>query len=247
MLDYGSFCYLQNQKTGGTYVELFLRNFSKPPLLSYKKHGIVKESVPGKFYFANVRDPLAMYQSLYAFGLEGKGTVFVRLQKMGLSASYADGPAGFEHWLRLVLKPENAYLLATGYTPQVARWIGFMSWRFMRLACHGFEAAAGGFKTSAEATDFIRKNFMLNHVLRQENLRAELAQLAQGPLAASMKDPSVAVRWLANSRPVNVSVQAADVQALPVSPALCEYVRRREAVLYNNYYPLQQEPQPHAA
>ena len=247
MLDYGSFCYLQNQKTGGTFVEQFLRKFSQPPLQAYKKHASLQERVPGKFYFTNVREPLALYQSLYAYGLEGRGTVFVRLQEKGLSDLYADGPAGFERWLRFVLKPDNASVLANAYTPQVARWIGFMTWRFMRLACHGFEAAAGGFTTSAEARDFISKNFMLNHVLHQENLRAELAQLVQGPLAAGIKNLPAALQWLADAQPVNVSAMAANVQAQPVSQALRQRVHQREIILYKNYYPPQQEQQPHAA
>jgi hypothetical protein len=247
MLDYGSFCYLQNQKTGGTFVEKFLRKFSQPPLQAYKKHASLQERVPGKFYFTNVREPLALYQSLYAYGLEGKGTVYMRLKELGLSNFYADGAAGFERWLRFLLKPENAPLLANAYTPQVAGWIGFMSWRFMRLACHGFEGAAGGIATTAQATDFIGKHFMLSHVLRQENLRGGLAQLVQGPLAASIKDVPAALQWLADARPVNASAQAAGVQALPVSQALRQRVRQREAILYNNYYPLQQESQPHAA
>ena len=40
MLEYPTFCYLQNQKTGCTFVEQFLRVHSKEPLLSFDKHAV---------------------------------------------------------------------------------------------------------------------------------------------------------------------------------------------------------------
>ena len=246
MLDYGSFCYLQNQKTGGTFVEGFLRKCSNQPLLHYKKHEAVAERVPGKFYFTNVREPLALYRSLYAYGLEGKGTVFVRLEELGLSRLYADGPAGFEDWLKFVLQPRFGPVLANAYTPAVARWVGFMTWRFLRLACHGFEVAAAGFSTSEQAGAYIRQNYMLGRVLRQENLRAELAQLAQGPLSGYVKDMPAALQWLADSRPLNVSAAAAGVKAMPVSTALHERVVQCEKFTYQNFYPQLLEMNPHA-
>lgn len=247
MLNYGTFCYLHNQKTGGTFVENFLRQFCTLPLLDYNKHAGVAERLPGIFYFSNVREPLALYRSLYAYGLEGKGTVFVRMREIGLSAFYAEGPAGFETWLSFVLKPKNAPVLANGYSPQVARWIGFMSWRFMRLACHGFEQAAAGMTSTEDARAYIDKNYLLGRVLRQENLRAELAQLAQGPLRSSLRDLPTALRWLAEAAPVNVSTAASAVQAMPLSETLYTRVVRREQILYKNFYVKQQARAEHAA
>jgi hypothetical protein len=247
MLNYGSFCYLQNQKTGGTFVESFLRQFCTLPLLDYNKHASVAVRLPDVFYFSNVREPLALYRSLYAYGLEGKGTVFVRMKELGLSDFYAQGPAGFEPWLSFVLKPDNAPVLANGYTPEVARWIGFMSWRFMRLACHGFERAAAGITSTEEAKTYIDKNYLLGRVLRQENLRAELAQLAQGPLLSSLRNPPAALRWLAEVAPVNVSQAAAAVQAMPLSETLHTRVVRREQILYKNFYTTQQSRAQHVA
>lgn len=250
MLNYGRLCYLQNQKTGGTFVELFLRKFCKLPLLNYKKHASPAERRPNVFYFTNVREPLALYRSLYAYGLDGKGTVFVRLKALGLSGLYAPGPAGFEPWLDFILRPANGPVLANAYTPAVARWIGFMSWRFMRLACHDFEVAAAGFTSTEDALAHIQKNYLLGQVLRQENLRAELTQLAQwpeGPLAASLHDLPTALRWLAEAAPVNVSAAATALQAMPLGEALRTRVLQREKFLYNNFYPQQQDIAQHAA
>ncbi len=75
MMAYPSFIYLQNQKTGCTFVETFLRKFCSEPLLAHAKHAALHRS-PGKFCFTNVREPLALYRSLFTYGLDGKGSVF---------------------------------------------------------------------------------------------------------------------------------------------------------------------------
>ncbi len=58
MLRYETFCYLQNHKTACTFVETFLRQFSKEPLVRYIKHRAPNKRQKNVFYFVNVRDPL---------------------------------------------------------------------------------------------------------------------------------------------------------------------------------------------
>lgn len=237
MLDYGTFCYLQNQKTGCTFVETFLRRWCAEPLLSYHKHAPAGARVAGKFYFTNVREPLALYRSLYAYGLDGKGTVFLRLQRLGHGQLYQPQGGGFAAWLDFVLQPVNAPLLSDAYTPALARGLGFMSWRFLRLACAGFEQAAPTFATQDDLSRYVRQHYLLGAVLKQESLLDDLCALVQGRLAASFADPAAAVAWLAQAPRVNTSSSAVDATADSLDGALRQKLMHRENSLYRNFYP----------
>ncbi len=237
MLEFNSLCYLQNHKTGSTFVESFLRQFCKEPLLSYQKHAVVTQRVKGRFYFTNVREPLALYRSLFSYGLDGKGTVFLRLQRLEQGHLYESGPEGFGAWLAFVLAPRNAPLLSSLYTPRIAKSIGFMTWRFLRLACFGFERAAPDLADAAALMDYVQKHYFMKTILKQENLTEDLRALVRGPLAHCISDLDAALEWLAQSPKVNASVAIVDATSAPLDPALIERLVRKEGLLYRNFYP----------
>ena len=110
MLDFETICYLENPKTGSTYVVEFLRTFCADRLLRFHKHAMVPVA-KDKFYFLNVREPLDLYQSLYSFGLDGRGGVYTRLARAGHGGLYEHGPAGFEPWMEFVLDDAHSPLL----------------------------------------------------------------------------------------------------------------------------------------
>ena len=237
MIEFKTFCYLQNQKTGCTFVESFLREHSSEPVVAYEKHVPVSKRKPGMFYFINVREPIALYRSLYAYGLDGRGTVFVRLKALGHESLYAKGKEGFPDWLSVILNPKNAKALSGMYTPEVAQVCGFMTWRFLRLAAFGFEKAAPGFGTRKELNDFVREKFFMNAVLKQESLREDLAQLVRGPLASRVKDANQALAWIGETPPINASASMSGSDDVPVDEALMRRVFAKERRLYNNFYP----------
>lgn len=234
MMQYQTFCYLQNHKTGCTFVEDFLRRFCCEDLLDHHKHAAL-EAPTSKFCFTNVRDPLALYRSLFTYGLDGKGAVFMRLQRMGHGQLYATGPGGFAAWLDFIIRPRHATLLAQAYTPEVARWVGFMTWRFLRLACAGFEQAAPGFQSADDLAAYIKQHYALGAVLHQERLRRGLKALVQGPLAHAFADPGAALAWLQDAPRVNAS--RTKLQPEPLDAALLARLARREQLLYRQFYP----------
>ena len=237
MLDFQTYCYLQNQKTGCTFVEEFLRNFSREPLLAYDKHAIVASREASKFYFINVREPLALYRSLFAYGVDGKGTVYLRLKALGHERLYARGPAGFSEWLRFVLDGRNALLLSNEYTPGVARLAGLMTWRFFRLSVAGYEAAAPGFTHRAEMNRFVKAGYFMNAVLKQESLRQGLATLAQRELASRLKNVDQALAWIEAAPPINVSESITQADEVAVDEDAMRLLFHKESQLYHNFYP----------
>lgn len=234
MLNYPSFVYLQNHKTGCTFVETCLREFCAEPLLGYNKHAVL-EQAPGKFCFINVREPLPLYRSLFAYGLDGKGTVFHRLKRLGHGSLYEQGAQGFEGWLDFVIRPVNAPLLADAYTPAVAKLLGFMSWRFVRLACPGFEDAAKEFADVAAMKIYIDQHNVVNAVIRQECLNDDLKKLIQGKLAAYFPDQQAVLAWLDGAARVNASESSVNPSSL--RPDLLARVLRKESILYQTFYP----------
>lgn len=233
MLIYPSLIYLQNHKTGCTFVETCLRAFCAEPLQAHHKHAAL-DAAPGRFCFTNVREPLALYRSLFAYGLDGKGTVYLRLKRLGHGHLYEQGAKGFLDWLDFVIRPQHALLLADAYTPAVAKRVGFMSWRFLRLACPGFEKAAPAFPDAQALASFVQTHNVLGAVLHQENLRDELKVLLTGKLAAHFPDQAALCRWLDETPKINASQNALDDVA--VEGTLLARVLRKEATLYRNFY-----------
>lgn len=237
MLLYQTVCYLQNHKTGCTFVETFLKRWCAEELRRHDKHAAPGRRLPRvRLYFTNVREPLSLYRSLFAFGLDGRGTVFLRLRKRGQGALYEAGAAGFPDWLDFVLQPENAPLLDDRFTEAVSRSMGLMTWRFLRLACWGFESDAIEALERGRMGDFIRERNLLGAVLKQETLRADLAALARGKLSSALRDVDAAVDWIANSPKVNETVNVLGERDVELDPSLIERVRRRESFLYANFY-----------
>lgn len=237
MLEYGTYCYLQNQKTGCTFVEQFLRRSSNEPLVAFEKHAAVRQRDPAKFYFINVREPLELYRSLYAYGLDGKGIVWERLTKIGLQSLYAKGPEGFSQWLRFVLDEKHAQALGNGYSTASAQLMGLMTWRFFRLAVSGFESAAPSFKTRKDVNVYVRDNFFMNAVLKQETLREELTQLVHGPLASRVTSVDDAIAWIQAAPRINASASLTEDDEVPIDEEALQLVFSKERRLYRHFYP----------
>jgi hypothetical protein len=94
MIEFESFCFLQNHKTGCTLVETFLRAHCSEDIVRYEKHWAPPARRSGKFHFVGVREPLDTYLSLFNYGLDGRGEIFLRLNAAGLGALYEAGIGG---------------------------------------------------------------------------------------------------------------------------------------------------------
>jgi len=237
MLEYSTFCYMQNQKTGSTFVQSFLREFSAEPLVFYEKHAVAKNRDASKFYFITVREPLALYRSLFAFGLGGKGAVFARLSHLGHESLYADGPAGFSNWLRFVLDADNAAALGDGYHSKIARVAGLMSWRFLRLATFGLETEARRLRSRQELNQYIKDHFFMNAVLKQEKLRDDLSELVKSELAARVKNVPAALAWINAAPKINTTESVAELDEAPPDDEALAQLFNKEGFLYRQFYP----------
>lgn len=236
MIEFDTLCYLQNHKTGCTFVETFLRRFCRQPVRAYRKHAAWLRRDPGKFYFLNVREPLDAYLSLFNYGLDGKGEVFERLHARGHAPLYSQGMQGFAAWLRFVLDPAHAELVYPRESLALAGLVGLQSTRFLRLASPGFEQSAHSMTSRSHITDYLRQMGVVDEVIRFESMIENLTALIEGPLAVAIHSPADAVRWLRAAPRINASTRRdADTQPMLDQPTRA-LLMHREWYLFENFY-----------
>lgn len=221
MIELETAVFLQNQKTGSTFVEHFLKANSDEAVISYPSHkapGVLRK---GKFHFTTVREPLDLYLSLFNYGLDGGGFIWHALGMRGLSHFYDDGFDGFEPWLRFLFSDDFAPIFKD-YTPHSTE-MGLCTWRFFRLA----------------KLNFNRKKIMIDHVLRFETLNAELKALTRGPLSQTVRNVDEACAWIDGRSQINPSTRRDQDHDVVLSHDTVALLRAKEAYLYETYYPQQ--------
>lgn len=234
MIEFESFCFLQNHKTGCTLVEAFLRQHCSEDIVRYEKHRAPPSRIPGKFHFVGVREPLDAYLSLFNYGLDGNGEIFMRLTAAGHGGLYAAGMDGFADWLHWLLDAERAAALYPPDCAAMAPGCGLLSARFLRLAIPGCQhLPAGDWRARLAGPDAV------DTVLRYEQLVPGVQALVAGPLRHAFADPAAAQAWLAAAPRINAS-QRRDRQHAPQLPAdLRIELAERESLLYDAFYPEQ--------
>ncbi|GGA24615.1 hypothetical protein GCM10011498_27040 [Amylibacter cionae] len=238
MLDYGSFCYLDVQKTGSSFIVDFLGRHASEEPVKFVKHRRVSfkraKQDQATFYFITARDPLDQYKSLYYFGLTKTGSPIRRRLDAHFSGGdslYADGPAGFPKWLEFMLDPQNAHFYEAPYADTHSGMFGYMTYRYLTLALPGKHKELNGFKDRDQVVRRYKNKGLPQAVIRNESLNADLADLIKSHLGPYLSDAVAAVNELITSDArVNASnrSEAKDV----LSDDLLRAVQEREWFLF---------------
>jgi hypothetical protein len=232
MIEFESFCFLQNHKTGCTLVETFLRTHCSEDIVRYEKHWAPPARRPGKFHFVGIREPLDTYLSLFNYGLDGRGEIFSRLRAAGLGGLYAAGIDGFAAWLGHLLDPRSSEILYPPGCAWMAAESGLLTARFLRLAIPGSQRGPGGHWAARLAGPDA-----VDAVLRYETLVPQLRDLVCGPLRHAFAQLDAALAWLAAPPRINAS-QRRDRLGVPhLPPDLRAQLARRERLLFDAFYP----------
>ena len=232
MIEFQTFCFLQNHKTGCSFVEAFLRRHCSEDLVRYEKHRALPARRAGKFHFTCVREPLDTYLSLFNYGLDGKGEIFARLREAGRGDLYAAGMAGFAEWLRLLLDPSRATELYPSGAQALSARCGLMTTRFLRLAIPGWQEDPAG-----DWLERLNGPGAVDAVLRHETLNAGIRALVVGPLAHAFAEPQAAMAWLDAAPRVNASMRRDTGSAPVLSADLRALLADRERLIYEAFYP----------
>jgi len=230
MHDFGKIVYLDFQKTGSSFVSQFLRAACLHPERKLQKHAwITHDFRPETVYFTTVRHPLMLYSSLYRFGLDQRGGVFKAIERARLTSVYDS----FESFIEFLLDNRNSEILHSHYTSAVASQLGFLSFRHLLLNLQfPLERITAAVKSNEPVAALMRQS-IISHVLKNENLNAELLRLSAEVLPEHF-DSARACEFLERSPRVNQSKLSAEVVQLQ-SRELGAAIVAKEALLLDYY------------
>lgn len=237
MQDYGSFCYLDVQKTGCSYVIEFLSKCSKIPIVKKNKHAPIEMDYDSrKTYFISVRHPLATYTSLYRFGCDGRGALMKRIVSRSGQNFYTNNESGFFKWLDFVIDSQNASLFEEEeFAPLANLGIGLVSFRFVKLSLASPSDKLSAVNTIEEFENIYKTHNIAKIILKNETLVSDLQEKLI-PNLEEYLDTQKCRAFLGNSTRVNASkstgINSKTILDYPSLKTLLE----REQWLIRNFY-----------
>lgn len=230
MYDYGRLVFLDNQKTGSTYVSQFLQECcALRHVKSHKHHPIRNDYRRDATYFSTVRHPADLYISLYQYGLDRKGSTYKRLKAMDRLDLYETLPT----WLEFVLDESNADIFKEGYDLLAPLGIGFMSFRAMRITLQHPVKTMAQAKSYDELIGIWKKYTIAQHIFRQEDLNPSLLRFATETVPEYFHQDKVKA-FLDTSERVNASKSKVE-SGIP--EAQMQRILQKERFLIEEFYP----------
>jgi hypothetical protein len=138
--------------------------------------------------------------------------------------------------LEFVLDAVNAPLVYPQRGVSLARELGLMSFRFLRLATLGFEQAAASLQDKAAIRAFAERERLVDTVIRYESMVQELQELLKGPLRHAFAGLPAALDWLEQSPRINASTRRDGKQNVALPKLLLKKLHEREWYLYSTHY-----------
>ena len=230
MHDFGRLVYLEMQKSGSTFVNRFLSYCCTLTEIKRNKHAAVTNDYdPNSFYFITIRHPLALYSSLYRFGLDQRGGLYQRLKKAQKTSCYSN----FEAFVVFMLDPQNAPFLTAGYNIKIAEQIGFMSFRFMKLSLQFPNRKILNCLASGNNLIELEREFITDLEIKNEDLIQGLKVLSTEIIPEHFEEKSV-IKFLNNSPKINASKTRAE-DLVPLSNPTLSKLHTQEALLLSRY------------
>lgn len=256
MLDFGKFCYLHVEKTGGTYISTVLKDICLLPLLKNNLHGTIsrrtfKERVlqwtgaveneeksysrDRCFYFNSVRNPFEYYASLYNYGCDGRGGVAQAIRRHVKDDFYNRTEAGFLKWTEFILDERKAELWHGEYSETCAHSVGLLTYRFLRLSLADPLQKLKLIKSPEETVQVFWRHSILNYTIRTESLNKDLHYLFHGPLRFYV-DINRSEALLVRNRKVNASISGVVTGETLRNSSLAQKVADRDAFILDTFY-----------
>jgi hypothetical protein len=241
MHEFQSFVYLDVEKTGSAFITSLLRRYCGEEQVRRNHHEPMEADCDrSKFYFISTRDPMETYLSLYSYGCDEKGKLRGQLGRNDLDKFYTGDAEGFNDWLAFVLNGKNAKYLGDDYSDvaggHVARKLGLMSYRYLRLAIPDAAGLLKDVKRSPQIYQVYAANRLPQFVVRHETFRENLCELIAGPLRHAFADQDGAINYVRTALPVNASDRVDAYEArFRIKQRLRDRMREREWLLRDLY------------
>lgn len=199
--------FLEVQKTGSTFVTAALKNSSLEVRRGSEKHHRVEPADIGdRLVLASVRSPWSWYVSLWAYGMQGKGTIRIRSTERNrgnpgpgagkrewllykavqpfkhvsaFQQTYEEAtPESFQRWVRLLHRRRNRIALGERWSASpVSRWTGLYTWRYLYLLARDVDGLfARDLRTPDGLQRFLAEGLLEHHLMRNESLGPDLRE-----------------------------------------------------------------------
>lgn len=236
MHDLGKLIYLDNFKTGGTYITEFLNKCSNQKLRFFEGHKLVFEQ-PRKdaFYFTSVRDPFDTYLSRFRYGCDGRDGIFFRMHHAGFGDLYKPNNESFHKWLEFVLDPANAKLMNDGFNLVAKLGIGLQSYLHLIFSIRHPSRRLVNIANKEEFAEIYDQEKIVSLVAKNECLSAEMRRLATETLPQYF-DQEMVDFFFSRERRFNES-KSADVSQLTFPDQIRKTILQREEFLIRRFYP----------
>ena len=249
MDDFGKYCYLDVQKTGSTFIGKFLRECSIRPSLMSKKHATVQHGFnrnhkgnfsqagcyrQNTYYFNSVRNPLNYYVSLYNFGCDGRGGLYLSLRRIGKDDFYTGSVAHFYAWMDFLLDEQKLSLIDQGYHHVSKTRLGLLSYRFILLSMASPIQKLALANNLDEALALFEAENIAAFTIRTEHMIEDLSKLVFDELSGEFDIAKVTPR-LSGERINGSKSNAIGVSDLRKYPNL-ELLLEKDKLIFDRFY-----------
>lgn len=230
MFDYGDLVFLDNQKTGSTYVSVFLEHCCLLQHVKSEKHAVVTDDFrPSAVYFSTVRNPVDVYKSLFRYGAEGRGSTHKHLMREGKLDLYEN----MSRWIEFMLDEKNAHMFREGYAPVAQLGVGLMSYRAMRITLRDPASVMSKANSYDDLVRLWSSAKIAQHIFRQEKLAHSLLKFSKKVVPEYFNQKAVEA-FMAKPRRVNATKR---LQEAPIPSELLHRIVEKESFLVDKFYP----------
>lgn len=239
MIEFETLVYLDLQKTATTSIETLLRHYVDEREQVHGGHTSPKTGHDrSKFHFVSVREPSAIYRSMFLYGCGKKGGLFTSFRRADMDHLYQPTTANFHAWLDIMLDPKKVQGLWNRVTGMGAQEHCSMVTQMLFLVSVVNPAKKFGGRTFAsrqEIRDFYDHHRLFRHYVRMEHIVHDLfATLTAPECRAPFSPPLTDVEDLRARLPVrNRSAKVGTVHSDPIPDELLQRIRDREWLIYD--------------
>lgn len=239
MIEFETIVYLDLQKAATTSIATFLRHNVAEIEVVHGGHAAPKVGHDtGKFHFISVREPSALYRSLFLFGCSGSGGLFRAFKRANQAHLYEPGDASFHKWVAFMLDPASSKILGRKVNELELKDIcGPLSQRLIRVSMIDpvkklTEAKA---ETREAVSEIYHRERLFRHYVRVEAIAEDLHVAMTAPENhVRLRPPLGDLDDLRQRLPIRNKTKAAGQVSLESLPAeLCTRIREREWLIYD--------------
>jgi hypothetical protein len=238
MIEYENLCYLDLQKTATTSISQFLFHYVDERQTVHGGHSSPRHGHDTtKFHFISIREPSALYRSLYLYTCGSRRGLYTYLEAIGRGGILKPTSENFHAWLDFMLDPEQVGRVQHKVNKLgVSEHCGWVTGLMLLISTvqpkKGFKPVPA--KSREELRRYFDRERLFRYYVRIEHLAQDLfAVMTADENKVKLSPPLTDLEDLRSRIPKrNVSKKVGTVHTDPIPSDLMERIRDREWLIY---------------